>query len=167
MYKAAPPPILLQSFPSLPCTCQSVNILASYWCISQLASILLHYWSPVSPAEFNRHLSSLASLSYTLAFPPPHFPLFLAHALSLSFLFSSHFLSYPSGRHSVCLIYSFMWFPVSDVVSVGFLTITRSYPFYIISWKVSRFFFLCRYIICTKKLEWHHAYLFIICCCVM
>ena len=81
-----------------------MNILTSYWFISQLASILLRYWSPVSPAEFN---------CFTAA-SPPSFPFLLSvlhFSLSswlstlssvcpfFSFLFSSRFLSYPTGRH--------------------------------------------------------------------
>ena len=113
MYKAALPALSVAAISPPPNYCQSVNILASYWFISQLASILLRYWSPVSPAEFN--CLRVATAIFSHAFSPPDSLSFssslstLSSASPFSFsFFSSHFLSYSAGRHSICLINSLM-----------------------------------------------------------
>ena len=126
-----PPTFPMQPFFPPPNHLSICEHLASYWFISQLASIILWYWSPVSPVEFNCFMvatppSFLMLLTLLLTFSILlAFPLSLARTFFLSFLFSSHFLSYPEGRPSVCLISSLMWFPVSSVVFVGSLTLCK------------------------------------------
>ena len=83
MYKATLATLPIAAISPPPNYCQSMNILASFWFISQLAGILLHYWSPVSPAEFN---------CFRVSTPPSFLLLFLSYSLAFFLLLTFHSL---------------------------------------------------------------------------
>ena len=131
MYKAVPPALSIAAISSPPKYCQSVNILARYCFISQLASILLCYWSPVSLAEFTVATppSLLMLLSLLLTFSILTFPLSLVCDHSHSLSFSLIFLL--PCRETLSLLNKLPYvISLTSVVFVGSLTSTVPHFFY-------------------------------------